>query len=71
MKTPRRRRSKQESRLDRGTRLKKPPAESWMNQLASVAAESRLDGGERLHRLLHHARFDERPHLSLTKRAAA
>jgi hypothetical protein len=43
----------------------------WMCELASLAAESRTDGGAGLHSLLHAAKFDERPLLSLTKRVAA
>jgi hypothetical protein len=42
-----------------------------MCELASVAAESRADGGAGLQSLLHAAKFDERPLLSLTKRVAA
>jgi hypothetical protein len=42
-----------------------------MSELAQVAAESRNDGGARLQLFLHKAKFDERPHVSLTKRAAA
>jgi hypothetical protein len=41
-----------------------------MCELASVAAESRSDGGQRLQQLLHLAKFDVRPHLSLLKHAA-
>jgi hypothetical protein len=41
-----------------------------MSVLASLAAASRVDGGASLQLLLQRARFDERPHLSLTKRAA-
>jgi hypothetical protein len=48
----------------------KAPA-TWMTELAAVAAEARTDGGARLQMFLHNAKFDERPHLSLTKRAAA
>jgi hypothetical protein len=43
----------------------------WMSVLALRAAESRVDGGAGLHELLSHARFDERPQVSLTKRQAA
>lgn len=46
------------------------PKGPWMSVLARLAAESRADGGEGLHELLYRARFYERPHLSLTKRAA-
>jgi hypothetical protein len=44
---------------------------NWMSVLASLAAASRVDGGASLQLLLQRARFDERPHLSLTKRVAA
>jgi len=43
----------------------------WMSALATQAAASRADGGASLQLLLHKAKFDERPHLTLTKRAAA
>lgn len=46
------------------------PSRPWMSELAALAAEARTDGGERLQRFLHKAKFDERPHLSLTKRPA-
>lgn len=46
------------------------PTGPWMSVLARLAAEARADGGEGLADLLHRARFNERPHLSLTKRAA-
>ena len=42
----------------------------WMSVLASLAAESRVDGGEGLQRLMSTARFDERPRLSMIKHAA-
>ena len=42
----------------------------WMTDLASLAAESRMDGGLGLHRLLSGARYDERPRLSMMKHAA-
>ena len=42
----------------------------WMYELASVAAEARTDGGAKLHGLLHTAKFDQRPRLSLLKHAA-
>lgn len=42
-----------------------------MNVLAAVAAESRSDGGAGLHLLLRHAKWTERPRVSLTKREAA
>ncbi|MDF2692787.1 MAG: hypothetical protein K0S65_1170 [Labilithrix sp.] len=58
VKKPRRRREK---------RLAKP----WMSILALMAAESRTDGGVGLQLLLSHARFDERPRLSINKREAA
>jgi hypothetical protein len=38
-----------------------------MSVLALMAAEARSDGGAGLQRLLHSAKFDERPRLSLTK----
>ena len=41
-----------------------------MYELASVAAEARTDGGAKLQGLLHTAKFDERPRLSLLKHAA-
>lgn len=41
-----------------------------MYELASVAAEAHTDGGAKLHGLLHTAKFDERPRLSLLKHAA-
>ena len=44
--------------------------EDWMVSLAAKAAEARTDGGASLQLFLHRARFDERPHLTLTKRAA-
>jgi hypothetical protein len=42
-----------------------------MSILALMAAESRTDGGAGLQLLLSHARFDERPRLSINKREAA
>ena len=42
----------------------------WMYELASLAAEARTDGGAKLQGLLHTAKFDERPRLSLLKHAA-
>jgi hypothetical protein len=45
--------------------------QDWMSALALEAAASRSDGGASLQLLLHKAKFDERPHLTLTKRAAA
>ena len=45
--------------------------QDWMSALALKAAASRSDGGASLQLFLHRARFDERPHLTLTKRAAA
>jgi hypothetical protein len=45
--------------------------QDWMSALALKAAASRSDGGASLQLLLHKAKFDERPHLTLTKRAAA
>ncbi len=42
----------------------------WMSALALMAAEARDDGGAGLQLLLTHAKFNERPHLTLTKRAA-
>jgi hypothetical protein len=59
MKKPRRRRRNQKV------------AGPWMRALALMAAESKVDGGVGLQLLLHYARFDERPQLSLTKRVAA
>jgi hypothetical protein len=44
---------------------------AWMSILALMAAEARVDGGAGLHSLLQSKKFDERPHLSLTKRKAA
>jgi hypothetical protein len=58
---------KKARRRRRTQRLKGP----WMRVLACLAAESRTDGGAGLQELLHKAKFDERPQLSLTKRAAA
>lgn len=43
----------------------------WMSVLALMAAESRVDGGAGLQLLLNHAKFNERPEVSLTKREAA
>ena len=42
----------------------------WMNDLALLAAEARVDGGLGLQRLLSTAKFDERPRLSMIKHAA-
>src|SRR5688572_12149120 len=50
----------------RNQRLKGP----WMSVLALMAAESRIDGGAGLQLLLQTAKFDVRPHLSMTKHAA-
>jgi hypothetical protein len=55
----------------RRTRPKKRLTKPWMSVLALMAAESRTDGGVGLQLLLSHARFDERPRLSISKRAAA
>jgi hypothetical protein len=41
-----------------------------MSVLASLAADSRTDGGTGLQRLLRKAKFDERTRLSLTKHTA-
>jgi hypothetical protein len=62
MKKPPRRRSAKKSQKVAGP---------WMHVLAHLAAEARVDGGAGLQLLLHYAKFDERPQLSLTKRAAA
>ncbi|MBX3199974.1 MAG: hypothetical protein KF850_00965 [Labilithrix sp.] len=43
----------------------------WMSVLALMAAEARSDGGAGLQLLLNHAKFNERPHLSINKREAA
>lgn len=42
-----------------------------MSVLALMAAEARSDGGAGLQLLLNHAKFNERPHLSINKREAA
>jgi len=42
-----------------------------MNVLAQMAAESRTDGGAGLQLLLNHAKFNERPHMSLSKKREA
>jgi len=51
--------------------VKTVPRGSWMNVLARMAAESRTDGGAGLQLLLDHARFNERPLMSLSKRREA
>lgn len=54
-------------------RAKKPrkrPGRRWTNLLAAMAAEGRTDGGAGLILLLARAGYDQRPSLSLTKRAA-
>jgi hypothetical protein len=52
------------------SRKRQKVAGPWMRVLALMAAASRVDGGVGLQLLLHAAKFDERPQLSLTKRAA-
>ena len=54
-----------------GSRARAGSGESWMSVLALVAAESRSDGGAGLQLLLSHAKFNERPHMSLLKKREA
>ena len=42
-----------------------------MSVLALMAAESRADGGAGLQLLLNHARFNERPQMSISKKREA
>jgi hypothetical protein len=55
------------ARRHRATERLKGP---WINVLAVLAAEARLDGGQGLQLLVQHAKFDVRPRLSLAKHTA-
>ena len=54
-----------------GSRAKAGSDGSWMSVLALVAAEARSDGGAGLQLLLSHAKFNERPQMSLLKKREA
>lgn len=51
--------------------VKAGPSGAWMSVLALMAAESRSDGGAGLQLLLNHAKFNERPQMSLSKKREA
>lgn len=51
--------------------VKAGPSGTWMSVLALMAAESRSDGGAGLQLLLNHAKFNERPQMSLSKKREA
>lgn len=51
--------------------VKTVPRGPWMSVLARMAAESRADGGAGLQLLLNHAKFNERPQMSLSKKREA
>lgn len=80
VKTPRRRRREETPKLSGKVRAAPPvkagpvkagPTGAWMSVLALMAAESRADGGAGLQLLLNHARFNERPHMSISKKREA
>ena len=79
VKKPSRRRREEGSKapLTSGLTKHRPPVKagswtgSWMSVLALMAAESRTDGGAGLQLLLNRAKFNERPHMSLSKKREA